>query len=90
MVKSASKYFKGSNDSVALDFITSSNFAQIARAFGIEGITCCKKDGVRDCIDEFLRAKGPVLLDCITVNTDCYPHVPFGKGLNQMLVQEKN
>ncbi|XP_066927303.1 uncharacterized protein [Clytia hemisphaerica] len=87
MVKSSVRYFKDFEDTVAMKYRTASDFAQIARAFGVIGITCTK-DNFQESINQFLNSEGPVLLDCIIENTECFPNVPYGKGLNEMFIQK--
>ena len=87
MVKSSIKYFKNIEDTVAFEYRAASDFAQIARAFGIEGITCTK-DNFHESINRLLTSRGPILMDCIIENTECFPNVPYGKGLNEMFIQK--
>ncbi|MCY2951333.1 MAG: biosynthetic-type acetolactate synthase large subunit [Planctomycetota bacterium] len=61
------------------------NFALLAEAHGIRGITCNRKEDVPTTIAEMLKHDGPILVDFfVEPNEHVYPMVPSGKGLHEM------
>ena len=38
----------------------------------------------------FLDYKGPILMECITERDYCFPLVPPGAGLDEMILNKKN
>eukprot|EP00164_Ancoracysta_twista_P003542 GFYU01004731.1.p1 GENE.GFYU01004731.1~~GFYU01004731.1.p1 ORF type:complete len:377 (-),score=158.55 GFYU01004731.1:358-1380(-) len=63
------------------------DFANLANALGCGGITCTKAENLEDAMDEFLSAKGPVVLDALVCKGEhVYPMVPAGKALHEMVL----
>jgi len=61
------------------------NFAAIAEACGIRGITCLHKRDVAKAVGDMLSHDGPCLVDFhVEPNEHVYPMVPVGKGLHEM------
>jgi len=61
------------------------NFAAMAEAFGVKGITCRDKKDVPKAVDQMLSHPGPVVVDFfVEPNEHVYPMVPAGKGLHEM------
>jgi acetolactate synthase-1/2/3 large subunit len=61
------------------------NFAALAEACGIKGMTCHHKEDVAKTVDEMLSHNGPVIVDFkVEPNEHVYPMVPSGKGLHEM------
>ena len=61
------------------------NFAMLAEAHGIRGITCTRKEDVSKTVAEMLKHDGPILVDFhVEPNEHVYPMVPAGKGLHEM------
>jgi acetolactate synthase-1/2/3 large subunit len=61
------------------------NFAKVAEACGVRGITCESKSDVPKAVKEMLDHKGPVVVDFkVEANEHVYPMVPSGKGLHEM------
>jgi len=61
------------------------NFAMLAEAHGIRGITCNRKEDVPNTVAEMLKHDGPILVDFfVEPNEHVYPMVPSGKGLHEM------
>ena len=57
------------------------NFAAMAEAFGVKGITCRDKKDVPKAVDEMLTHPGPVVVDFfVEPNEHVYPMVPRGQG----------
>ena len=60
------------------------NFAAMAEAFGVKGITCRDKKDVPKAVDEMLT-HGPVVVDFfVEPNEHVYRWSPAGKGLHEM------
>ncbi len=61
------------------------DFAKLAEASGIRGITCSRKEDVKKTVAEMIKHEGPVLVDFhVEPNEHVYPMVPVGKGLHEM------
>jgi len=61
------------------------NFAAMAEAFGVKGLSCRDKKDVPKVVDQMLSHPGPVVVDFfVEPNEHVYPMVPAGKGLHEM------
>jgi acetolactate synthase-1/2/3 large subunit len=61
------------------------NFAAMAEAFGVKGLSCRDKKDVPRTVDQMLSHPGPVVVDFfVEPNEHVYPMVPAGKGLHEM------
>ena len=66
------------------------DFARIAEAYGIRGITVEHRDGVREAVREALEAEGPVLIDFrVEPEENVFPMAAPGKPLSQMLLPQR-
>ena len=62
------------------------DFEQLARAFGVKGLTIRDRTQLADTIAEMLHHDGPVLVDVhVTKDENCYPMVAPGKNNAQMI-----
>ncbi|ADM09330.1 acetolactate synthase isozyme II, large subunit [Parvularcula bermudensis HTCC2503] len=69
-----------------VDLSDNPDFAEIAKAFGIEGFTISKRDEVTPAIERFLSADGPILMHVIIDPAEnVWPLVPQGASNEQML-----
>ena len=71
---------------MASKFITSTDFAAVAKGFGVNGYTIKKGDEIDSILTKVLKEKGPALIDIyIDSNENVYPMVPPGKGISEMV-----
>jgi acetolactate synthase-1/2/3 large subunit len=62
------------------------DFAKVAEAYSIRGLTVTEKDGVRPAIDEALNCDGPIVLDFrVEQEENVYPMVPAGGSISDMI-----
>jgi acetolactate synthase-1/2/3 large subunit len=62
------------------------DFAKVAEAYSIRGITVTEKDQVRPAIDEAMAYEGPVVLDFrVEQEENVYPMVPAGGNISDMI-----
>jgi acetolactate synthase-1/2/3 large subunit len=65
------------------------NFAQLAEAYGVRGITVRCVGDVQPAIDEAYRCDGPVLIDFqVEREVNVFPIVPQGKSIGEMMIAE--
>jgi acetolactate synthase-1/2/3 large subunit len=65
------------------------NFAQLAEAYGVRGMTVRCLDEVQSAIDEAYRYDGPVLIDFqVEREVNVFPIVPQGKSIGEMMIAE--
>ncbi len=77
-------FFNGRESEV--DLSDNPDFAEVARAFGIEAIGIDRADQVPDAIEAFLAAEGPVMLHArIDRAANVWPLVPPGASNSDML-----
>merc|ERR1711918_289826 len=62
------------------------DFVQLARAYGIETLSCSSVDDLPHAVARFVAATGPILVDFRVVGDICLPMVGPGKGLDEMLL----
>ncbi len=61
------------------------DFAKVAEAFGVKGISANHKDQVRDAIEQMLAEPGPVVLDVhVDPAENVFPMVMAGKSLHEI------
>jgi acetolactate synthase-1/2/3 large subunit len=66
------------------------NFAEIAKAYGMPGMTITDESDLEDGLAEILAHDGPALIDVHTDQTaKVFPMVPQGKGPDAMIVGHK-
>ena len=65
------------------------DFVKLAEAMGVKGIKCNVASELKEKMAEFLAHDGPVMLEAmVTPKEHCYPMVPGGAGLHQMVMFE--
>jgi acetolactate synthase-1/2/3 large subunit len=65
------------------------DFARLAEAYGVRGITVERVDEVQDAIDEAYAYDGPVLIDFrVEREANVFPIVPTGNSIGEMLLHE--
>ncbi|BFZ58723.1 Acetolactate synthase, mitochondrial [Savitreella phatthalungensis] len=65
------------------------DFVKLAESMGVRGIRVEKTADLKAAMAEFLAHEGPVLLEAmVTPKEHCYPMVPAGKGLHEMVMFE--
>jgi len=65
------------------------DFARLAEAYGVAGMTVTRRDEVQQAIEAAYAVDGPVLLDFrVEREVNVYPIVPQGKSIGEMLVGE--
>ena len=73
----------------ATENIEGPSFSKLANSFGIESIVT-NKENLKNNMKYFLDYKGPILMECITERDYCFPLVPPGAGLDEMILSKKN
>lgn len=73
----------------ATENIQGPQFSKLAESFGIKGIKT-NKNNLKNNMKYFLDYKGPILMECITERDYCFPLVPPGAGLDEMILNKKN
>ena len=73
----------------ATENIQGPQFSKLAESFGIKGIIT-NKDNLKNNMKYFLHYKGPILMECLTERDYCFPLVPPGAGLDEMILNKKN
>jgi len=73
----------------ATENIQGPQFSKLAESFGIKGITT-NKDNLKNNMKYFLDYKGPILMECLTERDYCFPLVPPGAGLDEMILEKEN
>jgi acetolactate synthase-1/2/3 large subunit len=69
-----------------IDLYDNPDFAEVARAFGIEAFTVDRRSDVPDAIDRLLSARGPILAHVrIDPRENVWPLVPPGAANSQMM-----
>jgi acetolactate synthase-1/2/3 large subunit len=62
------------------------DFARVAEAYSIRGMTVTEKEGVRPAIEEAMAYDGPVVLDFrVEQEENVYPMVPAGGSISDMI-----
>ncbi|MEA3345515.1 MAG: thiamine pyrophosphate-dependent enzyme, partial [Chloroflexota bacterium] len=62
------------------------DFAKVAEAYSIKGLTVTEEDQVRAAIEEAMAHDGPVVIDFRTEREEnVYPMVPAGSSISEML-----
>lgn len=65
------------------------DFVKLAEAMGVKGLRITKSSELKEKMAEFLAHDGPVMLEAmVTPKEHCYPMVPAGKGLHEMVMFE--
>lgn len=76
-------FFKGNN--VATNLPNNPDYCKLANAYGIKSLKCDRKKDLDSVIKRAIDHNGPILVDFKCVSEICYPLVPPGAGLHEML-----
>jgi acetolactate synthase-1/2/3 large subunit len=67
----------------------SPDFVKLAEAFGAVGLRATRPSEVEAVLKEGMSADGPVLMDFeVDPNENCYPMIPAGAAINQMIFED--
>jgi acetolactate synthase-1/2/3 large subunit len=70
----------------ASDLHDNPDFAKVAEAFGVKGMSISRPDELRPALDEAFAYDGPVVMDIHVHETEnVYPMVPAGAALDEMI-----
>ncbi len=76
------------------NFISTTNhnpdYVALAKSFGIHAIICDHPSDLKQKIKEFINYEGPVIANFIVEPDKCFPLVPPGKNLDEMLLEDSN
>jgi len=76
------------------NFISTTNhnpdYVALAKSFGIHAIECDHPDNLKEKIREFIDYDGPIIANFIVEPDKCFPLVPPGKNLDEMLLEDTN
>mgnify|MGYP001182708861 FL=1 len=67
---------------------TNPDYVMLANSFGIKAIECSKPNDLKESVREFIDYDGPILANFVVEPDKCYPLVPPGKNLDEMLLKE--
>ena len=74
------------------NFISTTNsnpdYVMLANSFGIKALECNKPTELKETVREFIDYDGPILANFVVEPDKCYPLVPPGKNLDEMLLKE--
>lgn len=77
-------FFDGNFSEV--DLSDNPDFAEVAKAFGVDAFTITKRDEVPGAIERFLSAPGPILMHVVIDSSEnVWPLVPPGKSNSEMM-----
>lgn len=66
------------------------DFAKLAEAYGLVGITVCEKEQVGPALERAMQIEGPVLIDFrIEQEHNVFPMVPAGRPIHEMIRRPK-
>ena len=65
------------------------NFTKLAESYGIKSISCDNLQDLRNTIRFILSYRGPILCELKITKDICFPIVPPGNGLHQMIHSEE-
>ena len=66
------------------------DYTLLGKAYGIKTISCCSKKSLQKTMNKFLSYPGPIIGIFHTKPSMCFPLVSPGKGLHEMIRNEKN
>ncbi len=79
-----------SNRKTATDNSYCPSFAEVARPFGFKTLICDNKKDLQTTINTFLNTHGPILCECVVEHKPCFPLVPPGNALDNIITNEDN
>lgn len=62
------------------------DYVALAESYGIKAMYCDNLDDIHNCVQTFLKEKGPVLCEFKTLGEECLPLVAPGKSLDNMIL----
>lgn len=89
MVKAWEKLFFNKRY-VATELNHNPNYTNLAKSYGIKALKCNSKHNLDRIVKEFLEYPGPILCEFKTISDVCYPLVPPGNSLDQMLFSKNH
>lgn len=75
---------------VATDLPNNPNYYKLAQSFGITSLFCNRRDKIKDTIVSLLTYSGPVLAHFKVETDKCFPLVPPGAALDEMIFNDNN
>ena len=70
--------------------IESPDFVMVAKGYGIEGKSICKREDVKNALNEMLNHKGSYLLEVIVgKENNVFPMVPQGRGVAEVILSKE-
>ena len=70
--------------------IQSPDFVQVAKGYGIEGKSVCKREDVKNALSEMLNHKGSYLLEVMVgKENNVFPMVPQGRGVAEIVLSKE-
>ena len=74
----------------ATDLNKNPDYVKLAESYGIKSIYCDSKEDLESKIDEFLSYDDAILCEFKVKSDQCYPLVPPGAALNEMMLSNDN
>jgi acetolactate synthase-1/2/3 large subunit len=69
--------------------IESPDFVQVAKGYGIEGKNICKRNELKNALNEMLNHKGSYLLEIMVgKENNVFPMVPQGRGVSEIVLSK--
>jgi len=76
------------------NFISTTNhnpdYVALAKSFGLHAIECSHPDNLEEKVKEFIDYDGPIIANFVVEPDKCFPLVPPGKNLHEMLLEDTN
>ena len=70
--------------------IQSPDFVMVAKGYGIEGKSICKREEVKSALNEMLNHKGSYLLEVMVgKENNVFPMVPQGRGVSEVILSKE-
>ena len=70
----------------ATALVKNPDYAKLAESFGIKGITCHKREDLKDTINEFLSYDKSIVCDFRVIPNLCLPLISPGEALDNMIL----
>ena len=64
-------------------------FRDLAKSFGLKSLKCDRKENVGNFVDKMFNTKGPILGEVICEREFCFPLIPPGNALDEMIFSEQ-
>ena len=75
---------------VATDLPNNPNYCLLANSYGIKSLYCNNKNGIGSTLLQLLKHKGPILAHFKVETDKCFPLVPPGAALDEMIFDSDN